>query len=206
MLKLAKDDMSELGISAVCQAPSQTRTGLVVIALVINAGFLLYHYLRRLYYPCLTLYELDNAQKSLEEVFDAANSASCLHGRESEEVTHAKLCLDGRASDIRSDSLQRPPSFWNTRLGIEIELIPRIVEWHTDAERLKKDIKFSLAQIIVERITRHRINSQLSEITPTTVDAQIVANTGREVAPQAPLRHRSRRPGDPMPEAAVGTN
>ena len=160
MLKLAKDDMSELGISAVSQAPSQTRTGLVVIALVINAGFLLYHYLRRLCYPCLTLYELDNAQKSLKEVFDAANSASCLHGRESEEVTHAKLwcvnyhvltrpilmdaitiSLDGRASDIRSDSLQRPPSFWNTRLGIEIELIPRIVEWHTDAERLKKDIK-----------------------------------------------------------------
>ncbi|KAK7062887.1 40S ribosomal protein S6 [Paramarasmius palmivorus] len=201
MLKFAKDDTTELGMSAISQAPSQTRTGLVVIALVIVTGLLLYHYLRRLYYPCLTLSELDNAQKSLKEVFDAANSALCLHGRESEDITHAKLCLDGRASDIRFDGLQRPPSFCNTRLGIEIELIPRIVEWHADAERLKKDIK-----IIVERITRHRINSQLSEITPTTADAQIVANTGREVAPQAPLRHRNRRPGDPMPEAAVGTN
>ncbi|KAK7062886.1 40S ribosomal protein S6 [Paramarasmius palmivorus] len=177
MLRFSKDDAADLGMSALLsKAPDQAQT--TAIATVITTGFLLYHYLRRLYYPCLTISDLVRVEKLLKDTFNNANSTSSLCGYELEEVTQAKLRLEERASEIRYKSLQGPPSFWKTRLGIEVELIPTIVEWYTDLVGLERKIL-----IIVERVTRTRINNELRmrEATYTPADDQVVAITGREV-------------------------
>ncbi|KAK7017876.1 hypothetical protein VNI00_018551 [Paramarasmius palmivorus] len=208
MLKFAKDvDAVELGLSAISQAPGQSQTWLVIVALVIITGSLLYHYLRRFHYPCLTISDLDKAEARLKETFNNANSTSSLCGRELEESTHAKLCLEEQASEIRSKALQGSPSLWKSHLGIVVELVPSIIEWYTHVVELQRDIMAYLTQIIVERVKRSRINAErkMHEATYTTVDAQPAA-TGREVAgPQetAALRHRNRRPDAPMFGAAV---
>ncbi|KAK7062882.1 40S ribosomal protein S6 [Paramarasmius palmivorus] len=203
MLKFAKDvDAVELGLSAISQAPGQSQIGLVIAALVIITGSLLYHYLRRFYYPCLTISELNNAEEHLKDTFNKAHSTSSLCGRELEETTHAKLCLEERASEIRSEALRGSPSLLKTHLGIVVELVPSIIGWYTHVVELQRDI-----MIIVERVKRSRINAErkMHEATYATVDAQPAA-TGREVVgPQetAALRHRNRRPDAPMFGAAV---
>ncbi|KAK7017872.1 40S ribosomal protein S6 [Paramarasmius palmivorus] len=215
MLRFSKDDAADLGMSALLsKAPDQAQT--TAIATVITTGFLLYHYLRRLYYPCLTISDLVRVEKLLKDTFNNANSTSSLCGYELEEVTQAKLrllsgnnillmlaiSLEERASEIRYKSLQGPPSFWKTRLGIEVELIPTIVEWYTDLVGLERKIL-----IIVERVTRTRINNELRmrEATYTPADDQVVAITGREVVDPQAVRHRDRRPGASTPGAAVDT-
>ncbi|KAK7062892.1 Proteasome subunit alpha type-2 [Paramarasmius palmivorus] len=179
-LLLSKDTSAaaELGMSAISKAPDQTQIALIAIALVITFGFLLYLHLRRLYYPCLTISELNKTETRLRDTFDDANSTASLCGYELEEVTQAKLRLEERASEIRFKSLQGPPSFWKTRLGIEIELIPTIVEWYTDVVQVERKILIN-----VETVKRFRINNELKmrEATYTPADAQPVAITGREV-------------------------
>ncbi|KAK7017874.1 40S ribosomal protein S6 [Paramarasmius palmivorus] len=175
---MLEDTSVELGMSAISKAPDQTQIALVAIALVITFGFLLYLHLRRLYYPCLTIPDLNKTENRLRETFDNANSTASLCGYELEEVTQAKLRLEERASEIRFKSLQGPASFWKTRLGIEVELIPIIVEWYIDVVQLERKILIN-----VETVKRFRINNELKirEATYIPADAQPVAIAGREV-------------------------
>ncbi|KAK7017870.1 40S ribosomal protein S6 [Paramarasmius palmivorus] len=205
LTRLAKENGVELGMTAISKAPDQTQTELVIGALIITAGFPLCYYLRRLFYPCLTISELTNAEKCLNDTFNNAYSALSLCGHDLEDITQAKLRLEERASTIRSKGYQGPASFWKTRLGIDVALIPSIVDWYNDTEELERKILG-----IVERVKCARINHELNmrETTYAPADAQPVAITGREVDRPQALRHRNRRPDPPVPEviaSAVST-
>ncbi|ESK82800.1 hypothetical protein Moror_12282 [Moniliophthora roreri MCA 2997] len=115
------------------------------VAVVIGAivtfvlAFALYRLLR-LIYPCLTLFELESAESSLDVVFDNAVKSSSLYGYQQELIRRARLRLKRKASEIRSRSLQNSSSIWRTYLGFHPELLSEIIEWSNDAEKLRRDI------------------------------------------------------------------
>ncbi|KAI3611370.1 hypothetical protein WG66_002046 [Moniliophthora roreri] len=141
--------------AAISEAPDGAV--IVVIVIVVLALALTLYRLLRLFYPCLTLVELDKAESNLDATFDNAVETGCLIGRESELITQARLRLKRKASEIRSRSLQSASSIWKTCLGFDPELLSEIIEWSNSAEKLRRDI---LA--IVENDNRYRYDIELS--------------------------------------------
>ncbi|KAK7041476.1 40S ribosomal protein S6 [Paramarasmius palmivorus] len=184
----------------------------VVIASVVLL-FALYHYLRLLY-PCLTISALDNTEKSLEDAYTEARRSACLQGDELENTTQSKLRSNDSASEIRAQSLQDPSSTWKAWLIIKVELIPSIVAWYEDADRLRRDILIIIENnkrsgYIAELQRRQRMASR-STTTRTNDDVQPVTSSGHEaVAPRGPPRHRTRRPdvsvSDALPSPSTTT-
>ncbi|KAK7041475.1 40S ribosomal protein S6 [Paramarasmius palmivorus] len=200
----------------------------VVIVALITLTFALYHYLRLLY-PCLTIHSLNEFEKGLNDTFDEAKRIACLNGREFEDIILQKLKLNEKASDIRSQSFHDPSSTWKAWLIVKVELIPSIVTWYKETDKLQRGIlvreskswdvqlanMFNLSstfQILIEDDKRSRYIAELqrrqrmASVSTSTRrnDDGRPALSGLEVAlSRGPPRHRNRRPGGPASDPST---
>ncbi|KAK7062883.1 40S ribosomal protein S6 [Paramarasmius palmivorus] len=136
-----------IGVSstAVSEAPT-----LLVLAL------LLCRYLRRLYYPCITIDEMNKAETSLDNAFNDAVRDNYMLEFEQDIIDQKGRGVKNKASEIRTRSLESLTSIWKKCFNVEVELFPDIVAWNTEAQALEKEIS-----TIVELEKRYRYNIEL---------------------------------------------
>uniref|UniRef100_A0A0W0GF98 Uncharacterized protein n=1 Tax=Moniliophthora roreri TaxID=221103 RepID=A0A0W0GF98_MONRR len=122
--------------TASSSSTSHARAGADIITLILAVALCRFV---RLLYPCLTVSELDKAEKTVQSTFSDAINNGCLYGHKLEIITQSKLRLRKRAAE-RREKFQLNNSIWKNFIGIDIELVPDIVQWYTAAERLQRDI------------------------------------------------------------------
>ncbi|KAF9258357.1 hypothetical protein L218DRAFT_735073 [Marasmius fiardii PR-910] len=104
------------------------------------AGLLgLYRYLRSFLYPCLTLFELEEASKALDDVYRITRNVLAGLGDvdipEWNVIANDYLSLKIEASQIREKSFQG--SQWKTYLGFHPRLMLEIADCYTKLEELR---------------------------------------------------------------------
>ncbi|KAI3606396.1 hypothetical protein WG66_009608 [Moniliophthora roreri] len=136
------------------------------------------------------------AEKTVQSTFSDAINNGCLYGHKLEIITQSKLRLRKRAAE-RREKFQLNNSIWKNFIGIDIELVPDIVQWYTAAERLQRDILvFSCLtslttphnhQIAVQHDSQYQCNAELSrrEDAATTTIYPPSATRPEEQLPQS---------------------
>ncbi|KAG7091503.1 hypothetical protein E1B28_010532 [Marasmius oreades] len=109
--------------------------GIMVIVLGL---FALYRYLRAFVYPCLTLFELHNATKIVDNAYRTARNPSIPDAPEWYGIANDYLSLNIEASRIREKGLQL--SLWNTYVGFHPKLMFDIARCYTKYEELRRRI------------------------------------------------------------------
>ncbi|ESK82799.1 hypothetical protein Moror_12281, partial [Moniliophthora roreri MCA 2997] len=137
--------------SAISEAPDRTTADIITLILAVALCRFV-----RLLYPCLTVSELDKAEKTVQSTFSDAINNGCLYGHKLEIITQSKLRLRKRAAE-RREKFQLNNSIWKNFIGIDIELVPDIVQWYTAAERLQRDIL--QPRLFIHRLQRGPRNS-----------------------------------------------
>ncbi|KAL0062180.1 hypothetical protein AAF712_010936 [Marasmius tenuissimus] len=116
------------------------------------AGLLLiaFKYLRKLFYPCVTLSELEDALKHLEIVYTKHADLVSVDDEYCE--------LNIAASKIVEEHL-RGPALWR-HIGFDLRLMPKIIRWYEQSEDVKQDILQAYEQDKQSRFEAERYRRQ----------------------------------------------
>ncbi|EEB92351.1 hypothetical protein MPER_09155 [Moniliophthora perniciosa FA553] len=115
-------------------------------------------------YPCLTISDLSQKEKILDEAYERLPRVEDLpfygYGSELESMTRRRIPLKKRASKIRVKSLELDTmslsSVCKVFLGVHPEIVGDIVTWNQNVEILVRDILF-----IIESAAQDRYGAQL---------------------------------------------
>ncbi|KAI3606430.1 40s ribosomal protein s6, partial [Moniliophthora roreri] len=141
-------------------ANNHTLYYIIAGAMVLSAAMLWPYFRHR--YPCLTVSDLKQKEKVLDNAYEHFRSVENLplygYGFELESMTRRRIALKRRASKIRVRSLELDAtslSICKIYLGFHPEIVGDIVTWNHDVEIIVRDIL-----IIVESATQDHYGTQ----------------------------------------------
>ncbi|KAF9258352.1 hypothetical protein L218DRAFT_734968 [Marasmius fiardii PR-910] len=176
--KVVEGDGEEIGRwDGVASDGSGIITVIQVFAGLFLSAFALYRYLRSFIYPCLTPVELDQALKTLDEIYRTSRAVLAGPGEadapEWSAIAHERLQLKIEASHIREKSLQS--SGWKRYLGCHPRLMLDIADCHTKYEELKCRIFTACEKNLQSRLEAEQYQRRIATRLPSEAQAYVTA-------------------------------
>ncbi|KAI3622074.1 hypothetical protein WG66_015349 [Moniliophthora roreri] len=158
----------------ICESNTSHLTYFIAFFIISFIAVALWNHFR-LFYPCLTVYELNGKERNLDNLyFNHSHALGELSLYAAEEIARKRLKSKKRASQIRMKSLELDATFsiWKIYLGVHPSVVLDIAIWYNDVQKLERQI-LSITESIVQYRFENQLAKPVSILSDTELDIDI---------------------------------